>query len=189
MSVDFDSYRQTGLKELRSFSDELVLALRYPFERISRVALTLGVGVVTFYFLILFAQPQGLMTVLRNPEFITLTWLEQMFMINFTTIYHESVLIVAINGIYAILTGVAITNMIAQLRMMQVGSVANVGGILPGLFAAGCASCGPGLYAIFGITGAMSVLPFQQSLLRFGGIALFLVFLGLSGDPRSCSID
>lgn len=79
--------------------------------------------------------------------------------------------------------------MIAQLRLLQMGSLSNIGGLLPGLFAAGCASCGPGLFVLFGVTGAITVIPFQGTVLRLAGLGMFLFFLGLSGDPRDCRID
>ncbi|MFC6730566.1 hypothetical protein ACFQDG_18090, partial [Natronoarchaeum mannanilyticum] len=54
---------------------------------------------------------------------------------------------------------------------------------------AGCASCGAGVLGALGFVGAMAALPFDGNLLRVGGIALLLFFLGRAGDPQTCSID
>lgn len=187
MSSDFRTYTRTGANRLERFGGELFAALSYPFLSIGRVLLTAGVAALTFFVLILFAQSMGVIDmVLNNTQLITLEYFESIFLINIEQI--ETVAIV-MNVAYAVLTGIAITNMVAQLRMLQIGSLANIGGVIPGLFAAGCASCGPGLFAIFGVTGAVSFIPFQETVLRVAGIGLFLLFLGFAGDPRECRID
>ncbi|MFC6965095.1 hypothetical protein ACFQJ8_26865 [Halocatena marina] len=113
-----------------------------------------------------------------------------MFLINFDTTFIEyGWTPIVLNTVYAMLTGIALTNMIAQLRMLQMGSLTSIGGILPGLFAAGCASCGPGLFVLFGMTGTITLLPFQGTVLRLAGLGMFLFFLGLSGDPHECRIN
>jgi len=45
-----------------------------------------------------------------------------------------------------------------------------------------------GVLGALGFVGAMAALPFDGNLLRVGGIALLLFFLGRAGDPRTCSI-
>lgn len=62
-------------------------------------------------------------------------------------------------------------------------------GVLPGVVAAGCASCGAGVLGALGFVGTMAALPYDGNLLRVGGIVLLLFFLGRAGDPRTCSID
>lgn len=191
MSSDFSSFRQTGIDRLERFSKDLFAALRYPFQSILRTVLALALAGLVFVVLILASQSLAVLDMLlRNPEIaITTSYIEHMFMINLSVVRNKGWLPIALSVAYAVLTGIALTNMIAQLRMLQVGSLANVGGILPGLFAAGCASCGPGLLALIGFTGGFAALSQQPTVLRLGGMGLFLFFLGLSGDPRECRID
>ncbi|WP_123538441.1 hypothetical protein [Halosimplex salinum] len=90
---------------------------------------------------------------------------------------------------YAVLTGVATTNALALVRRARRRGASTIVGVLPGVFAAGCASCGAGVLGALGFVGAMAALPFDGNLLRAGGIALLLFFLARAGDPRTCSVD
>ena len=89
---------------------------------------------------------------------------------------------------YAVLTGVALTNVVTQLRMQDISGVRDLLGVIPGLLASGCASCGAGVLGLLGFAGALAAMPFDGNLLRLGGIALLLFFLARSGDPRSCRV-
>jgi hypothetical protein len=191
MSTDFSSVRQTSTDYLERFGEDLLAALLYPFQSVLRAIVALILAGLTFVVLILAAQPLGVLNAFTSDPTLLLNfnYIKMMFLINFNGIVSKSWTPVAINIVYALLTGIALTNMVAQLRMLQVGSVSSVGGIIPGLFAAGCASCGPGLFAFLGVTGAITFIPFQEIVLRFAGIGIFLIFLGYSGDPRECRID
>lgn len=192
MSSTFSTFKQTGTDRLERFSDDLLAALLYPFQSAVRALLAVLLAVLTFVVLILAAQSMGVLQMLLDrPEIsINSAYIEQMFLMNFeTTVGSYGWTPIVMNAVYAVLTGIALTNMVAQLRMLQLGSLANIGGILPGLLAAGCASCGPGLFALFGFTGAIAFIPFQGTVLRLAGLGLFLFFLGLSGDPRECRIN
>jgi hypothetical protein len=192
MSSNFSTLRQTGTARLERFGEDLLAALLYPFQSILRTILALALAGLIFIVLTLMAQSLGVIDILLSTPDIAINsaYIEQMFMINFNrTVIDKGWTPIVMNVVYAVLTGIALTDMVAQLRMLQIGSITSVGGILPGLFAAGCASCGPGLFALVGLTGAVAFIPFQQTVLRVGGIALFLFFLGLSGDPRECRID
>lgn len=90
---------------------------------------------------------------------------------------------------YAVLTGVALTNVVTQLRLQDVSGVRDLVGVVPGLLASGCASCGAGVLGLLGFAGALAAMPFDGNLLRLGGIVLLLFFLGRSGDPRTCRMD
>lgn len=90
---------------------------------------------------------------------------------------------------YAVLTGVALTNVATQLRMQDVSGVRDLLGVVPGLLASGCASCGAGVLGLLGFAGALAAMPFDGNLLRLGGIVLLLFFLARSGDPRSCRVN
>lgn len=192
MSSTFSAFKQTSTARLARFGDDLLAALLYPFQSVQRALSVAVVGALTFGVLILASQPIGVAKMLiASPEIaVTSAYLEQMFLINFDTILVEyGWTPIGLNAIYAVLTGIALTNMVAQLRMLQKGGLTNLSGILPGLFAAGCASCGPGLFALFGFTGAVTFIPFQGTALRLAGLGMFLFFLGLSGDPRECRIN
>lgn len=192
MSSTFSTFKQTGTDRLERFSEDLFAALLYPFQSALRALFAVLLAVLTFVVLILAAQSMGvLQMLLARPEIaINSAYIEQMFLMNFeTTVGSYGWTPIVMNVVYAVLTGIALTNMIAQLRMLQMGSLANIGGILPGLLAAGCASCGPGLFALLGFTGAITFIPFQGTVLRLVGLGMFLFFLGLSGDPRECRIN
>lgn len=192
MSSTFSTFKRTSTARLKRFSGDLLAALLYPFQSARRALAMLVIGALTFGVLILASQPIGVAKMLiASPEIaVTSSYLEQIFLINFNTILVDyGWPPIVLNAIYAMLTGIALTNMIAQLWMLRMESLTNIGGILPGLFAAGCASCGPGLFALFGFTGAVTFIPFQGTVLRLAGLGMFLFFLGLSGDPRECRID
>lgn len=94
----------------------------------------------------------------------------------------------ALVATYAVLAGVAVTNAVALLGRARRTGASTILGVVPGVLAAGCASCGAGVLGALGFVGAMAALPFQGNLLRLGGIALLLFFLGRTGDPLTCSI-
>lgn len=193
MSTDYSTIKERTSVRLERFGEDLIGALLYPFRSPLSALLVLVIGIITFVVLILAAQPIGIFTeIVRDPVYnlIGSSYVMDMFVLNFEVIrdFYGWTPIV-LNVVYGLLTGIALTNMIAQLRMIQLGSLANIGGIVPGLFAAGCASCGPGLFALLGFTGAVSFIPSQDMVLRVVGLGLFLFFLGLSGDPRECRID
>ncbi|NHN49282.1 hypothetical protein G9464_17045 [Halostella sp. JP-L12] len=96
---------------------------------------------------------------------------------------------VVIVATYVVLTGIAVSNALALVQRARRRSASTIVGVLPGLLAAGCASCGAGVLGALGFVGAMAALPFDGNLLRLGGIALLLFFLGRAGDPRTCSLD
>ncbi len=180
---------------LERFRADLFAALLYPYQTLQRSVLAITLAVLTFGVLVLASQPLASYQMFVADMFgypnigAYFTALEQVLLMNFrVTVTEYGWSAIVMNAMYAVLTGVALANMIAQLQMLQIGSLANIGGILPGLFAAGCASCGPGLFALLGFTGAVTFVPFQDAVLRIAGIVLFLFFLGLSGDPRNCRI-
>lgn len=192
MGTDFNSVTQTITNYIERFGEDLFAALLYPFQSILRTVLALILAGVTFVVLMLASQPIGVFSMIMDDPLIVFTtkYIENMFLISFEmTINTYGWTPIAMNVVYALLTGIALTNMVAQLRMLRVGSVSSIGGIIPGLFAAGCASCGPGMFALIGLTGAAGMIPFQGTVFRLAGIGLFLFFLGLSGDPRECRID
>jgi len=92
-------------------------------------------------------------------------------------------------AVYAMLSGVATVNALALIGRARRRTASPIVGVLPGLLAASCAGCGAGVLGALGFVGAMAALPFDGNLLRIGGIGLLLLFLGRTGDPRTCSVD
>jgi len=167
------------------FGGQLQGALAYPFES-GRRALAVGaIAVVTYVLLIFSTFPQMSMQMLGAG----LQWFDETLILLTQNTY-------ATNGatglgmivVYAGLTGIAVVNTAGQVRTMGVSSASDLVGVLPGLVASGCASCGAGLLGFLGFAGAMAALPFHGDLLRVGGIALLLGFLARSGDPRECAL-
>lgn len=195
MSSDFSSVRQNGAQRLERFGEDLIAALLFPFSTVPKAILTLVLSVLTFGVLILLSQPQTAYQMFVTDLFtyssvsVLLESLQFMLVMNYeVTLMEYGWSAIALTVLYALLTGIALTNTIALLQMLQIGSLANLGGILPGVVAAGCASCGPGLFALVGLTGAVTFIPFQGTILRVAGIGLILFFLGRAGDPRECRI-
>ncbi|AGN00545.1 hypothetical protein L593_02970 [Salinarchaeum sp. Harcht-Bsk1] len=160
-------------------------ALVYPLTSDARL---LGAGVVTigtYVLLVLSTYPQFTrqflerdltdvtygVSVLTREVYLTSGWLGLSLVV-----------------LYALLTGVAVTNAAALLRRRRRSGATGVAGILPGVLAAGCASCGAGVLGALGFVGAMAALPYDGTLLRVGGIVLLVGFLTRSGDPRTCSV-
>ncbi|ODR80771.1 hypothetical protein BG842_10730 [Haladaptatus sp. W1] len=175
----------TGKSRIRRLLSQLAAALAYPVSSIPRAVGTAVVAAVTYVLLILSTFPEMSMQMLGAG----MQWADDTLVL-----LTENVL--ATNGwfglglivCYAVLTGVAVTNAAAQARVTGVSSLSDLTGVLPGLVASGCASCGAGLLGFLGFAGAMAALPFHGDLLRVGGIVLLLGFLGRAGDPRSCRV-
>nr|WP_276247532.1 MULTISPECIES: hypothetical protein [unclassified Haladaptatus] len=167
------------------FSSNLESALTYPFTSWQRTVSMAVIGVLTYLLLIMSVMPEFTIQMLSAG----LHWFDYVVISLTQTTYRSNGwfglgVIVA----YSILTGVALVNTIAQVRMVGVSSVSDLVGIVPGLLASGCASCGAGMLGFLGFAGAMAAMPFHGDLLRVGGLALLLFFLGRAGDPRECTL-
>ncbi|SFK88632.1 hypothetical protein SAMN04487950_1643 [Halogranum rubrum] len=171
---------------IRQFGSQLGRALVYPFSSGPRIVTTLVVAAVTFVLLILSTFPTYTMQMLGAG---VQRYLVQAFVdLLYTTYRSVGVVGVSLIVAYAVLTGVALVNVAAQVRLTGVASLSDLSGVLPGLFASGCASCGAGVLGFLGFTGALAVMPFHGDLLRAGGLLLLLFFLGRAGDPRRCRL-
>lgn len=165
---------------------DLWAALSYPFASRGRIAITLAVAVGTYVLLILSTFPTYSMQMLSHGLQYFDTAVVALTQNTLRTVgYRGFGLIVT----YAVLTGVAVTNVAAQFRLVGIDSTRDLVGVLPGLLASGCASCGAGVLGLLGFAGAMAVLPFHGDLLRVGGIVLLLGFLARSGDPQRCRVS
>ncbi|WP_049980075.1 hypothetical protein [Halolamina rubra] len=170
----------------RGWLADLRDGLAYPLTSNRRLLLAAVATVVTYSVLVLSAFPQFAVQILtRDPAQFgyAVTALSRQLYLG------TGWLGVALVAAYALLTGVAVTNAVTLLRRARRGGASTLAGVVPGLLAAGCASCGAGVLGTLGLLGAMAALPFEGNLLRVGGILLLAYFLGRTGDPRTCSIE
>lgn len=174
-----------GRGRLRVAAADLRDAIRYPLTGDVRLLLAALATIATYVLLVLSTYPRFTrqllerdltdvtygISVLTREVYLTTGWLGLSLVV-----------------VYALLTGVAVTNAVALLRRRRRTGATGVAGILPGVLAAGCASCGAGVLGALGFVGAMAALPYDGTLLRIGGILLLIGFLARAGDPRTCSI-
>lgn len=169
----------------RAWTRDLRAALAFPLTSDGRLIAAGAVTLATYVVVLLSSFPQFSVQVLsRDPT--DLPWAV-------AVLTEEAKLNGGWTGIallvaYALLTGVAVTNAAALVRRVRYSGVSTVAGVVPGLLAAGCASCGAGVLGLLGFAGAMAALPFDGTLLRLGGVLLLVFFLGRAGDPRTCRI-
>lgn len=179
------------MNRLRSIDDrgrvrDLREAVAYPLTSDSRLAVAGVVAATTYVVLVLSTFPQfSLQLLSRNPADIGYA----VAALTREVYLGSGWLGLALVSLYAILTGVAVTNSVALVRRARHGGASTVVGVLPGMLAAGCASCGAGVLGALGFVGAIALLPFDGNLLRAGGILLLLFFLARAGDPRTCTIQ
>jgi hypothetical protein len=170
-----------GRRWLRDVGD----AVAYPLTSNGRLLVAAIATAVTYAVLVLSSFPQFSLQLLANDPtdlpYALVTLTREAYL---TTGWVGLALLTA----YALLTGVAVTNAVTLVRRARRQRASTLVGVVPGLLAAGCASCGAGVLGALGFVGAMAALPFDGNLLRVGGILLLLFFLGRAGDPRTCAI-
>jgi hypothetical protein len=94
---------------------------------------------------------------------------------------------VVLNLSYSILIGIILTNTYTQFKNTGIKK-RNLSGIAPGFLIAGCAGCGVGVLSLIGLTGLVTVMPFQGTLIKIAGMALLIYFIADIGNPKICSI-
>lgn len=170
---------------LSRWTDDFGAALRFPLSSPRRAVATTIVAVAVYLLLILSTFPEYSIQMLGAG----LGYLDTA-VVALTRTTYRSVgwlglgLIVA----YGVLTGVALTNMVAQVRFQGVSDASDAAGLVPGLVASGCASCGAGLLGFLGFAGVLAAMPFHGNLLRVGGLVLLVGVLVRTGDPRTCRL-
>lgn len=170
----------------RTWLRDLGEALAYPLTSNGRLVIAAIATGVTYVVLVLSSFPQFSLQVLAHDP----TDLAYALAALTRELYRGTGWLgIGLVTAYALLTGVAVTNAVALVRRARRVGASTLAGIVPGLLAAGCASCGAGVLGALGFVGAMAALPFEGNLLRVGGIVLLLFALGRSGDPQRCSID
>jgi hypothetical protein len=168
---------------VRGWSRGLRDALAFPLTSDGRLVVAGAATLLTYVVVVLSTFPQFSLQVLARdltdlPWSVAVLTRETYLTGGWTTI----VLVAA----YALLTGVAVANLVGHVRQARRSGVSTVAGIVPGFVAAGCATCGAGVLGVVGLTGALATLPFEGDLLRLAGILMLLFFLGRAGDPRGC---
>ncbi|AGB17488.1 hypothetical protein Halru_2918 [Halovivax ruber XH-70] len=164
----------------------LVEAVTYPFESWPGTIGLVGVTGATYVLLVLASMPEYTLQMLGDG----IHWFDTVIVDLTDTIYRtDGAVGLGIVVSYALLTGVAVVNAVAQLRLVGLGGLTDLTGVLPGLLASGCASCGAGLLGFLGFAGGLAVLPYDGALVRIGGLALLLFFLGRAGHPERCVVS
>lgn len=163
--------------------ERLLAAAVFPLTTGQRaVSAAIGAG-LTYVLLVLSAFPGYTVQMLRSG----LGYVDEVVLALTANAYATAGWIgVALIVAYSVLTGVTLVVAWTQVRTQWTASAGGISGVVPGLLASGCASCGTGLLGLFGVAGAVAALPFHGNLLRLGGIVLLLGYLARTGDPRTC---
>ncbi|WP_225336073.1 hypothetical protein [Halomicrobium urmianum] len=118
-------------------------AVSYPFETWRG---TIGLVLATYVLLLLSATPEFPLPTLGDG----LSWLEYVVVSLTEPVYRtDGWTGLGIGVLYALLSGAAVVNAVAQLRVADRSSRTNLSGVGPGLLASGRASCGAGLLGFF----------------------------------------
>ena len=161
-------------------------AFVYPFESWIGTAGVVAFSVLTYLLLVMSTMPEFSVQMLGQG----IDWLGYVVVSLTETTYHTSgVTGVGTLVVYAVLTGVAVVNVAGQIRVVGASSLKDLTGVIPALVASGCASCGAGLLGLLGFTGALAAMPYDGMLVRVGGLALLVFFLGRAGHPRRCGLE
>ncbi|WP_340099866.1 hypothetical protein [Salinibaculum salinum] len=167
-------------------ADRFVAALVYPLTTGTRTLLSGLIAVVTYGLLILSAFPTYTIQMLQTD----LGYLDEtVFALTANTYATAGWFGVSLVVVYAVLTGVAVVVAGAQIRTQGVQRAGGLTGVLPGVLAAGCASCGAGVLGLLGVAGVVALMPFHGNLLRGLGILVLVGYLSRTGDPTTCAIE
>ncbi|ELY46465.1 hypothetical protein [Natronorubrum tibetense] len=170
---------------LKGYLTNLFEAASYPFETWRGTIGLVLVTVATYILLILSTMPAFSLQMLGDG----LHWFEYVVVSLTETVYRtDGWTGLGIIVLYALLSGIAVVNVVAQLRIVGPSSLTDLSGVVPGLLASGCASCGAGLLGFLGFAGGLAALPYDGTLVRVGGLLLLLFFLGRAGHPERCAI-
>lgn len=170
---------------LEGYLVNLLEAASYPFETWRGTIGLVLVTVATYVLLIVSTMPEFSLQMLGDG----LHWFEYVVVSLTETVYRtDGWTGLGIIVLYALLSGIAIVNVVAQLRIVGLSSLTDLSGVVPGLLASGCASCGAGLLGFLGFAGGLAALPYDGALLRVAGLALLLFFFGRAGHPERCAI-
>jgi hypothetical protein len=174
------------LTTVRSYLSGFTEAVIYPFETWQGTVGLVFSGVLTYALLILSTMPTFSYQMLADG----LHWLDYVLVsLTETTYRTDGATGLAVILAYALLTGVAVVNAAARLRLIGPTSLADLSGVLPAFLASGCASCGAGLLGALGFTGGVAILPYNGAFVRTAGLALLVVFLERAGHPERGMVE
>jgi len=164
----------------------LVVALAFPLRTTRRTVAAVGVAGITYCLVVLSSFPEYTIQLLTaDVGYLD----EALVALTANTVATAGTVGLALVVVYSVLAGVAVVDAVARVRTVGVRGTGSLTGVVPGLLASGCASCGAGVLGVLGLAGAVATLPFHGNLLRLGGVVLLLVFLGRAGDPRVCRVE
>lgn len=170
---------------IRPYLRNLSEAVVYPFETWRGTGGAVLVASLTYVLLLLSTMPTFSLQMLGDG----LHWADYVVLSLTETVYRSGGAAgLGIVVAYAALTGVAVVNAAARLHVAGVSSLTDLSGVLPAFLASGCASCGAGLLGVLGFVGGVAALPYDGALVRVGGLALLVFFLGRAGHPERCTV-
>lgn len=162
--------------------DRLLRAGRAAFSGKKRALSSLFLSMLIFLLLALSTDiPWHLQTLQLGIGY----W-DEVLLNSVTEVYLGGLLSLILTLSYSLISGIVLTNFGIQLLNKNFAG-RELGGILPGFVATGCASCGIGFTAFLGITGA-SIAPFGGDIFKLAGVILLIYALYSLGDPEICSI-
>ena len=175
----------TGV-HLERHAERFLAALAYPLTSTARTLAFAGSAAVTYVVLVLSSFPAySLQMLTADPRYLD----EAVVALTANTYATVGAVGLTLVVAYAVLTGVAVTNAVGQVNRRGLAGTSGLSGVVPGLVASGCASCGAGLLGLLGFAGALTTLPFHGNLLRAGGLVLLGWYLARAGDPRYCTVS
>ncbi|ELZ32029.1 hypothetical protein C474_07692 [Halogeometricum pallidum JCM 14848] len=170
---------------LERHAERFLAALGFPLTTWTRLVLCVGGAMISYVLLVLSSFPEySVQMVSANIGYLDDAIVELTANSYATAGPVGLGLIVS----YAMLTGIAITNVANRVKRVGVAESGGLSSAVPGFLAAGCASCGAGILGFLGFAGALALLPFHGNLLRVGGLLLLVGYLARVGDPRYCTV-
>jgi hypothetical protein len=161
----------------------LTAAARYAFGTLGRAAVTVGMMLVAYVVVVLSSFPQYSLQMLSQLRVLAaigaLSWNLQAT---------AGVLGLVLTLAYAVLAGLAATAGYGVVHAER-HALGSTGGVLAGLLAASCGSCGAGILGLAGATGLVAAFPFAGNLLRLAAAVLLAAVLSGVGDPTVCDQD
>lgn len=149
-----------------------------------RVLSTLVLSVFVFLLMVLSTDVPWHLETLRGG----LSYWDDAFLNGVASMQISGLHTVPLNILYAMLSGTVLTSFGTSLSSGKLASK-ELGSVLPGFLATGCASCGVGLAGVIGVTGLAATLPFEGTLVKVAGILLLLYALQSFGKSDVCAID
>lgn len=166
-------------------SDRLYWALTYPLLSASGTIATVTVAAAAYALLVVSTDPTAAAHALSAGVG---TFDDFLVTVTVGTYETAGAIGLALTVAYAMLAAITVV-VVAASVVHGVGGASNLLGVAPGVLAAGCATCGAGVLPLLGVAGAYALFPFSGNFVRAGGIAILLVALARTGDPRRCDWD